>query len=211
MGLTEAPAAHAASPREGAVLAGVLALRAAGPAEGVVEVLSSGGLGNPDVLLLEVEGVRVVLKDFGRRPQWLRSTWGRLSIRRESRAYARLAGHPHVPRLIGRIGAHALLLEYRPGTMLTRSLAGTLPSGFIAELAAAIEGLHARGVVHLDLRHRSNVLAGRDGRPVVLDFGSALCLDPKRQSGRLVLRVLRRLDLAALEKWRVRLEPDASR
>jgi RIO-like serine/threonine protein kinase len=175
----------------------------------VVETLSAGGLGNPDVLLLEIEGDRFVLKDFARRPLWLRATWGRFSIGRECRAYDRLQGHPYVPQWLGRLGGHALLLEYRPGTMLTRSLAGTLPADFMAQLEAAIRGLHERGVVHLDLRHRSNILAGVDGRPVVLDFGSALCLDPARQPGRGLLRLLGRLDLAALEKWRVRIDPAA--
>lgn len=173
----------------------------------VIETLSAGGLGKADVLLVEVEGERVVVKDFRGRSAPVRHTWGRVSIRRELRACLRLREIEQIPRLIGLLDAYALVFEYRPGTILTRSLAGSLPRGFVAELEGAIARMHALGVVHLDLRHRSNILAGRDGRPVLLDFASAQCLDPSRQPSRSLLRMLRRIDLRAVEKWRVRLEP----
>jgi hypothetical protein len=60
-------------------------------------------------------------------------------------------------------------------------------------------------VVHLDLRHRSNVLLGDDGHPVLLDFATALHLRPERLAGRLLLPVLRRFDRGAVDKWRDRL------
>jgi serine/threonine protein kinase len=65
--------------------------------------------------------------------------------------------------------------------------------------------MHARGLVHLDLRHRSNVLAGEDGHPVLLDFASALHFDPTTWWGRCAVSLLGRIDLRALDKWRARL------
>ena len=85
--------------------------------------------------------------------------------------------------------------------MLGRGLAGRLPAGFVDELRQSVAAMHARGVVHLDLRHRSNVLAGDDGHPVLLDFASALRLRPR---GRLA-RWLAALDRRALRKWETRL------
>ncbi|HKK51684.1 MAG TPA: serine/threonine protein kinase, partial [Myxococcota bacterium] len=78
---------------------------------------------------------------------------------------------------------------------------------FLVELEESIREMHRRGVVHLDLRHRSNVLACAEGHPVLLDFASALRLDPERWPARWLLRLLASVDRRALEKWRVRLQP----
>jgi predicted Ser/Thr protein kinase len=182
-----------------------------GLAEATEQVLNRGGWGNPDVLLVATETGRVVVKDFAPRRAWLRRSFGRWMLARELRAYRRLAGVPAVPRLLGSLDAEAIVLEYRPGVLLSRSLAGTLPSGFLAELEDAIESMHRRGVVHLDLRHRSNILAGDDGHPVVLDFASAIRFDPARFRGRLGIGMLAWIDRRALRKWKARLgQPLAS-
>ena len=77
--------------------------------------------------------------------------------------------------------------------------------GVLTELESAVRGLHARGVVHLDLRHRSNVLVARDGRPVLIDFASAVCFRPGGLGARLLLPWLARVDLQAYRKWEIRL------
>ena len=99
-------------------------------------------------------------------------------------------------------------LEYRPGKALSRSLRGKLPAAFLPELRAAIEQMHARGIVHLDLRHRGNVLAGSDGHPVLLDLGSAVCFRPGSLAARWIMPHLARVDLLALEKWEQKLGPE---
>jgi hypothetical protein len=170
------------------------------------EVLHRGRARNPDVLLVDAPGGRIVVKDFAPRGALVRNTIGRWLQRREARAYRRLAGHPSVPRFLGSIDAFAFALEHRPGRRMSRRLAGTLPAGFVDRLAAAVAALHARGVVHLDLRHRSNVLVDERGDPVLIDFASALVLSPR---GRLT-RWLARFDRAAVEKWRQRIGDDAA-
>lgn len=110
-----------------------------------------------------------------------------------------------MPRVVDQLDDWALVLEYRPGTLLSRSLRGQLPPGFLAELGEAIELMHERGVVHLDLRHRSNILAGEDGHPVLLDFASSICFRPGGWAARLVLPWLARIDRGALAKWEQRL------
>jgi hypothetical protein len=169
-------------------------------------VLSRGGWGNPDVLLVDAPGGPVIVKDFAPRGVAVRTLIGPWLLAREERTYHRLVDVAAVPRLIGRLDARALVLEYRPGELLSRSLRGRLPAGFLAELEAAVEELHRRGIVHLDLRHRSNVLAGEDGRPVLLDFASALHFDPATRFGRWALAGLAWIDRRALAKWRVRLQ-----
>ncbi|HEB88140.1 MAG TPA: hypothetical protein ENI85_01080, partial [Deltaproteobacteria bacterium] len=153
-------------------------------AERTRSVLHQGGPGNPDVLLVETDSGPVVVKDFAPRGRWVRRWWGPWSLRREAKAYERLSEMAAVPRLLGHLDEAALVLEYRPGTFLSRSLADRLPDDFLAELEESIDEMHRRGVVHLDLRHRSNILADRDGRPILLDFASALCFDVSTRSGR---------------------------
>lgn len=175
---------------------------------GPVEVLSRGGWGNPDVLLCQSsDGECVVLKDFSPRPAWVRWSVGRWITRREVAAYRALEGVPEVPRIIGVVDALAFVLEYRPGEILTRSLIGRIPECFVEDLTRAVAAMHRRGVVHLDLRHRSNILADERGRPVILDLASAVRLRPGSWAHRLLMRRLAAFDERALEKWRDRLGP----
>ena len=169
--------------------------------------LQQGAGRKPDVLLFAFPAGAVVVKDFGERARWLRATLGRWLIARELRAYVALAGHPNVPRVLGRIGAYAFAVEHRPGRPLSRQRAAELPADFLAQLDVAVRGLHRRGVVHLDLRHRSNVLVDARGAPVLIDFASAVCLAPDRWPQRWLLRALARIDEAALAKWRAKLGP----
>ena len=136
--------------------------------------------------------------------------FARWSLAREAAAYERLRGVSAVPKLIGVLDEDAIVLEYRPGTLLSRALAGTLPEAFMGELEAAVEAMHAAGVVHLDLRHRSNVLAGEDGHPVLLDFASALTFDVCGHRGRVCRTLFAWVDRRAVEKWRVRLVQPSS-
>jgi serine/threonine protein kinase len=169
-------------------------------------LLHRGRARNPDVLLVATDDGLAVVKDFAQRGAFVRRWVAPWLNRREIRAYETLAGHPAVPRLLGRVDALAFVLEHRPGRRMSRRLAGTLPAGFIDRLAAAVDAMHARGVVHLDLRHRSNVLVDDRGDPVLIDFASALVLAP----GSALARVLARLDRNAVEKWRQRVEPTPS-
>lgn len=168
-------------------------------------VLSRGGRGNPDVLLVDTDDGPVVVKDFAPRSAFVRRWLGPWLLRREARAYGRLAGIEAVPRLLGWLDEAAIVLEYRPGELLSRSLSGRLRPGFVDRLEAVLLEMHRRGIVHLDLRHRSNVLADRDGDPVVLDFASALGFDVSTALGRLGVRIFGGFDRRALRKWRARL------
>jgi hypothetical protein len=171
------------------------------------EVLNRGNARNPDVVLVDAGGRLVVVKDFAPRAAWVRATIGRWITRREMRAYQILAGHPAVPKFLGRIDALAFAVEYRPGRHMSRRLGAELAPGFIDRLADAVRAMHARGVVHLDLRHRSNVLVDAHEQPVLIDFASALMLSPRGLLGRWLLPRFARWDWDAVEKWRQRVEP----
>jgi hypothetical protein len=80
-------------------------------------------------------------------------------------------------------------------------------SAFFGALEACLEGIHARGVAHLDLRQRRNILCGPDGVPRVLDFEAALVCDPARVAGRFLLSWGRRIDRLAVLKHKARYAP----
>lgn len=184
-------------------------LTRAGLAEATRQLLNRGNRRNPDVLLVEHAGERLVVKDFAPRGALVRATLGRFVAAREARAYRALEGHPSVPRFRGWIDPLAFAVEYRPGARLSRARAASLPADFLAKLEAALDAMHARGVVHLDLRHRSNLLVAADGSPVLIDFGSAVCFGPRGLGARVLLPLLARVDRGALAKWRAKLGPPA--
>jgi serine/threonine-protein kinase PpkA len=67
-------------------------------------------------------------------------------------------------------------MEYLPsGTLSTRIREGLTPRGALritAQVARALDAIHAKGIVHRDLKP-ANILFRADGRPVLVDFGLA--------------------------------------
>jgi RIO-like serine/threonine protein kinase len=76
-----------------------------------------------------------------------------------------------------------------------------VPEGFLASLAEALAEMHRRGVVHLDLKNRTNVLSDEQGRPVLIDFGSAFVFRPGSGAARWLLPLFAFFDRRALAKW----------
>ncbi len=167
--------------------------------------LERGGRLSPDVWLVDSDAGRVVVKDFAARSPFVRATLGRWFVRHECRIYRRLHSHPAVPRLLGRIDALAFAVEHRAGVRISRRQPWTFSPEFGRQLEASVRELHALGVVHLDLRHRSNVRAGLDGAPVLIDFASAVGFRPGGLAARWVLPLLGLADRSAVSKWRRRL------
>jgi hypothetical protein len=172
--------------------------------------LERGGRLSPDVWLVETSEGRAVVKDFAACGRWVRATLGRWMVSRECEIHRRLQAHPAVPRLLGRVDALAFAVEHRGGVRFSRRRPWTFSPEFGEKLDASVRQLHALGVVHLDLRHRSNLRAGLDGDPVLIDFGSALGFRPGGLAHRALLPLLGLVDRQAVRKWRRRLAYPAS-
>ena len=135
--------------------------------------LRPGGGTRPALLILQHDGARAVLKDFQAGSWFLRALVGPWLIRREAHVYQALAGAPGVPRLIGLLDRHALLIEHIEGRNCAQYADGELPREFFDRLLAVVRGIHARGVVHCDIKNRSNIVVTDDLDPYIVDFASA--------------------------------------
>jgi predicted Ser/Thr protein kinase len=157
----------------------------------------------PDLRLIEWQGERAVAKDWSN--AWLlMRPHARRCLDREWRALEALADLPGVPRPLARL-PQAIIVSLLAGHPL--QYARMLPAQrqvFFDALEACVEQIHARGVVHLDLRQRRNILRGADGEPMLVDFEAALICNPARLSGRIALGWGRRIDRLAILKHKSR-------
>ena len=159
----------------------------------------------PVVHLLEVPGGKAVVKDFLPCPWAWRATYGRYLLWRECAAYARLDGVEGIPRYLGRVDRYAFAVAWVAGKDLGKCPKGSLGIETFRRLAATVEAMHARGVVHLDLRQRRNVLVDDAGVPRVIDFSSGFTLAP----GGWLLRRLAPVDRSGVLKYQRRYLPDS--
>jgi hypothetical protein len=155
----------------------------------------------------EVEGRRFLVKDY-RHTHWLyRFTLARLEQRRELRAYRRLAGLPFVVRCHGRLDPDALVFEAVDARTLTAVPSEDLQPVLFQQLRAAVAAMHDRGILHNDLRHRTNILVTARGELRLVDFAGSLDVG---QGGlrRWLFGWLGFLDRSAAIKWWLRYFPD---
>ncbi|MCU0765125.1 MAG: hypothetical protein MUF32_03720 [Burkholderiaceae bacterium] len=139
------------------------------------QVLREGRWANARVLKATIGGADWTVKDFGTRSWWVRNLFGRWLLRRELRALQALAGIDGVPAQAFRVDAHAMAARFVPGVTLDRAPREQMNETFFLALESLFRQVHARGLVHLDSRGSSNLLATPAGRPALIDFQAALC------------------------------------
>jgi predicted Ser/Thr protein kinase len=168
--------------------------------------LTKGNFGKPDLYRVEVEGRSLMVKDVRKRNFFLRWTLGLWLIQKEWRIYSRLTGIKGIPQPIERIDRFAFAMEFIPGRPLLRGEA--LPPSFFSDLGQVLEDLHARGVVHLDLRHKGNILISERGELFLIDFNSSFAFKEKGILRRYLFPLLRWVDYGGLLKLKERISPD---
>ena len=101
----------------------------------------------------------------------------RFMIRREYEIYRLLAGIDGIPRCFGLTHSDQLLLEFIDGRPLRLS-ENELPdrARFFSALRDLILAMHGAGVAHFDLKRKENILVTTEGKPALIDFGSAVKL-----------------------------------
>jgi predicted Ser/Thr protein kinase len=161
-----------------------------------------GSFGKPDLNRVEVEGRVLMVKDVQRRNPFLRWTLGLWLIHKEWKIYTRLKGTPGVPEPVERIDRFAFAMEFVPGRPVRRGDA--LPSFFFSGLERILRDIHLRGVVHLDLRHKGNILISDRGEPFLIDFNSSFSFKEKGFLRRYLFPLLRWVDHGGLLKIKER-------
>jgi RIO-like serine/threonine protein kinase len=154
-----------------------------------------GGFLSPTVSVVDHEGRPAVLKDYRKKNAVTRGLLAPRLVRREFDALKRLEGVPGIPAAYAILEKRAILLEFIEGKTLNKFAPGELPDRVFERLCETVRAMHRRGVVHLDLRQRKNILVDGD-RPWVVDFANAI-------RGKLAAK-LTGVDESALLKWKLR-------
>ena len=167
--------------------------------------LVNGRAGKPDLNQVEVEGRSLMVKDVRKKYFLLRWTLGLWLIHKEWKIYSRLTGMKGVPQPIERIDRFAFAMEFIPGRSILRG--DPLPSSFFSDLERVLGEVHGRGVVHLDLRHKGNILVSEKGEPFLIDFNSSFAFKEKGFLRRYLFPLLRWVDYGGLLKLKERISP----
>ncbi len=167
------------------------------------KLLGKQGPFRPTVRLVCAGGASFVAKDYRACTALYRWTVGAWNLRRERAALARLAGLEGVPAVEGEVGRWILVLTHFAGADLGKAKKVRQTPAFFEAFARLVDEMHRRGVVHLDLRQRRNVLLLPGDRPAILDFGNALCLRP----GTRLFGFLAQIDRSGVLKYKRRALP----
>ncbi|MBY6205128.1 hypothetical protein [Halomonas denitrificans] len=117
---------------------------------------------------LSIDGRRLIVKTPA---GGVASAVHRRALAREARAYARLQGLSGFATCHGLFDGRWLVLD----ELVARPYREVEPDdGFFDGLLQTIRAMHARGVAHGDLKRKSNLLVGDDGRPRIVDLGTAV-------------------------------------
>jgi len=171
-----------------------------------VRHLQKGRWGKADILLLETEQGKAVVKDFNGKILPVR-WYGRWQIRREASIYRRLAGVSGVPRYFGRIGKNAMAIEFIDGERISHWKRRDLPPALFVRLWELIERIHSRGIVHIDLRKRDNILVNASGEVFIIDFNASFRFSQGSLAGRWLFPALCKIDHFGFLKWKSVLAP----
>ena len=155
-----------------------------------------------EVRLEHRNGKKVIVKDYSRRTPLIRFFYGRFTLRREARAYARLAGAAGIPRCFGFEGKYMLVLEYIPSRPLSQFRIGGVTESVFDKLDQMISSMHSLGVANSDI-HRANILLTEAGDVYMVDFVHSLTDNNPKSPGP-ITRLMMQLDLHATAKIRAR-------
>ena len=170
------------------------------------ECLTKGNpFGKPDLNRVKVGERILMVKDVKDKTFLFRWTLGLWLIQKEWKVYSRLNGIEGIPRAVERIDRFAFAIEYISGSTLRRG--EDLPSSFFVDLVKVLREVHSRGVVHLDLRHKGNILISDSGKPFIIDFNSSFSFGEKGFFRRFLFPALRWVDYGGFLKLKERVSP----
>ncbi|MBI4834401.1 MAG: hypothetical protein HY811_06255 [Planctomycetes bacterium] len=174
----------------------------------VIQVLKDNPPLSPITRLVEYEGRKAVWKDYSERSFWVKDIWGKLLIRHEAQSIKRLEGIKGIPRLIKRVGEYGFLMEHIEGEPLKKFKKETLPFSVFGKMSGLVKKLHQRGVVHLDLGQKKNILLDKEYNPYFIDFANALYFRKDALGFNALFKMLSLIDYSSLLKFKHRFFPE---
>ncbi len=138
------------------------------------KLLRDGQWANARVDLVHINACDWTVKDFSSRSWWVRNSIGRFLLRRELAVLKKMAGINGISSASFRIDAFALATEFLPGRILAHVKPHEVSADFFPQLEALVQAMHARKIVHLDIRGPKNILVQPNGEPGIIDFQSSL-------------------------------------
>jgi len=138
------------------------------------KTLRSGYGARPEVRIIRSDSRDLLVKDYHKGKSLFGRLLGRFLTCREKIAYERLKDLPGVPRYCGLLDPYALILEYVPSKHVQDVDPAQISADFFRLLSELVTNLHRRGIAHGDLHKLDNILIDDRGRPVVVDFTSAI-------------------------------------
>jgi len=151
------------------------------------------------------DGDARIVKDSRHLPWWSRWLATLLGVR-ERNILAKLAGLDGMPQLQERIDRHAFSMSQLAGEPLTPEIFRLAPRRLAEQLFSHADAIHARGVYHLDLRQRQNLLVGPGMQLQVVDFGAAWAPWPPLRWA--FASSLAKIDRSAALKYLARFAPE---
>lgn len=144
--------------------------------EHVTHTFREGGGSRPDVLLIEIDGQRAVLKDQSGADKWFALLVGPILNWRECKALKKLAPLNCIPDLLCQPTKRSFLMSYHESEQITR-LSKITPDWpiFFDQLSECVDQVHKLGVAHNDLRNPTNTLITPSGQPILVDLVACYC------------------------------------
>ncbi|MCD6430933.1 MAG: hypothetical protein J7L57_06920 [Deltaproteobacteria bacterium] len=162
----------------------------------------------PDILIVERGQQFLVAKDF-RNKGWVACYfWGPLNLMYEKFILNKLKGVAQIPRIIGLEDYNCLLISRINGDEI-KKCRHLLSENFFDQLLKIADDLHSRGVLHLDLGHKSNIMVDQQGNPAIIDFNCSLYLPPNAFY-RPLIRLLSMVDRYSILRLKIKFRPQDS-
>ncbi|MEW6620084.1 MAG: RIO1 family regulatory kinase/ATPase [bacterium] len=168
----------------------------------------TGKKAEANIWLTRINDQLVVVKDYHSKRFLFKLLFGRWLIRREFEIYKKLQGIKGIPKVYQLLDKDAFILEYIEGEDCYHFKGGDLNEEVYVRLRDLIDEIHCRGVVHCDLKKRSNIVIRADWQPYLVDFATAFTQGSRFNFiQRWFYKQFYQDDLKAIAKLKKRLSP----
>jgi len=171
----------------------------------IVKKITSKKAMKPDIFIVEREQHYLVAKDFRNKGWIARCLWGPLNLGYEKFLLNKLKGITHIPQVIGLEDYNCMLISHIDGDEIKKR-SHLISDKYFDKLLQIAVNLHSRGVLHLDLGHKSNIMVDQNGNPAIIDFNCSLYLSPN-SFFRPLIRLLALVDRYSILRLKVKFRP----